>query len=47
MLRVVTARWLELEPAEGARFVLGTATLSVLGWEHDWHAIRSWNARSS
>jgi broad specificity phosphatase PhoE len=45
MLRVVAARWLELEPAEGARFVLGTATLSVLGWEHDWHAIRTWNSR--
>ncbi len=45
MLRVLTARWLELPPAEGARFVLSTATLSVLGWEHDWHAIRTWNAR--
>ena len=44
MLRVLTARWLELPPAAGARFVLGTATLSVLGWEHDWHAIRTWNA---
>ena len=47
MLRVVAARWLELEPTEGARFVLGTATLSVLGWEHDWHAFRTWNARST
>ena len=36
MLRVLTARWVELSPAEGARFVLETATLSVLGWEHDW-----------
>jgi broad specificity phosphatase PhoE len=44
MLRVLTARWLELPPAEGARFALGTATLSVLGWEHDWHAIRTWNS---
>ena len=44
MLRIVAARWLELEPAAGARFVLGTATLSVLGWEHDWHAIRTWNS---
>jgi probable phosphoglycerate mutase len=43
MLRVVTARWLELPPSEGARFVLGTATVSVLGWEHDWRAIRTWN----
>jgi broad specificity phosphatase PhoE len=43
MLRVLTARWLGLAPAEGAGFALGTATLSVLGWEHDWHAIRAWN----
>lgn len=45
MLRVLTARWLELPPSQGARFVLETATVSVLGWEHDWRAIRSWNVR--
>ncbi|HEX6116609.1 MAG TPA: histidine phosphatase family protein [Solirubrobacterales bacterium] len=45
MLRVIAARWLELEPAAGARFALGTARMSVLGWEHDWHTIRTWNAR--
>lgn len=44
MLRVLAARWLELEPAAGARLVLGTATLSVLGWEHEWRVIRTWNA---
>ncbi len=44
-LRVLAARWIELDPAEGARFVLATATLSVLGWEHDWHAFRTWNSR--
>jgi broad specificity phosphatase PhoE len=43
MLRVLTSRWLGLAPAEGAAFALGTATLSLLGWEHDWHAIRAWN----
>ena len=46
MLRVLTARWLELDPAAGAKFVLETATVSVLGWEHDWRAIRTWNARA-
>jgi broad specificity phosphatase PhoE len=45
LLRVLTARWLELAPAEGSRFVLDTATASVLGWEHEWHAIRTWNVR--
>jgi broad specificity phosphatase PhoE len=45
MLRVLTARWLDLPPSAGAGFVLGTGALSVLGWEHDWHAIRVWNAR--
>jgi len=44
ILRVLAARWLELEPAAGARFALSTATLSVLGWEHDWHTIRMWNS---
>ena len=46
MLRVLAARWLELPPSAGARFVLATATVSLLGWEHDWHTIRTWNARS-
>jgi probable phosphoglycerate mutase len=45
MLRVLTARWLELAPSQGARFVLETATVSLLGWEHDWHTIRVWNSR--
>jgi len=44
-LRVLTARWCELEPVEGRRFVLDPATLSVLGWERDTPAIRQWNCR--
>ena len=43
-LRVLAARYLGLEPERGALFVLSTATLSVLGTEHEWHAIRDWNA---
>lgn len=44
VLRVLAARWLE-QPADlGARLVLGTGTLSVLGYEHDVRAVRSWNA---
>ena len=44
VLRVLSARWIELGPARGAHLVLGTATLSVLGWERDTPAIRLWNA---
>lgn len=44
ILRVLTARWLDLPPADGRLFGLGTATLSRLGWEHDYRVIQRWNA---
>ncbi len=43
MLRVLTARWLELDPSCGRLFRLGTGTLSVLGTEHDMPVILTWN----
>jgi len=44
VLRVLAARWLE-QPADfGARLVLATGTLSVLGYERDIRAVLSWNA---
>jgi broad specificity phosphatase PhoE len=44
-LRVLAARWLGLEPAGGRYFLLGTAGLCVLGYEHNLAepTIRLWN----
>ena len=45
VLRVLTARWCDLAPVEGRRFVLDPATLSILGWERENAAILRWNLR--
>jgi probable phosphoglycerate mutase len=44
-LRVFAARWLGLEPAAGKFFMLNTASLSALSYEHDlsYSAIQFWN----
>jgi broad specificity phosphatase PhoE len=44
-LRTLAARWLNLPPLAGSSFLLNTASLSILGYDHDFDepAIRLWN----
>jgi probable phosphoglycerate mutase len=43
ILRVLTARWLQLEPSGGRLFRLDTGTISALGTEHGEPVIAFWN----
>jgi len=43
VLRVLTARWLGLDPDCGRLFRLDTGTISTLGTEHDEPVITTWN----
>ena len=43
VLRVLTARYLRLEPSDGKLFRLDTGTISALGDEHGEPVVLSWN----
>jgi broad specificity phosphatase PhoE len=43
LLRILTARWLGMAAVGGRHFVLGTATISVLGHEHGNRVVVVWN----
>ncbi len=43
ILRVVTARWLGMEVAAGARLALRGGGIGVLGFERDTEVLQGWN----
>ena len=43
ILRILAARWIGLEAGGGALLVLGTGSVSVLGFERETRAILHWN----
>jgi broad specificity phosphatase PhoE len=42
-LRILATCWLDLSPDAARHLFLGTASVSVLGREHDWPAVLLWN----
>jgi broad specificity phosphatase PhoE len=46
VLRVLTARWLDLPPVAGRLLYLNAGAVSVLGWEHETPVVQLWNQHS-
>jgi broad specificity phosphatase PhoE len=42
-LRVLVSRWVGLPANHGSRFLLGTSTLSIFGYENELPVIKTWN----
>ncbi len=47
ILRVLTARWIELTPAAGSRFRLEAGGVGRLGYERDTEVLLGWNASAA
>ena len=49
ILRILAVRWIGLAPIEGRRLLLDTASVSVLGYDHDLTepVIHAWNGRGT
>ena len=45
VLRVLAARWLDIDPRSGRYFALGPASVSELGWEREQAVVTSCNLR--
>jgi broad specificity phosphatase PhoE len=43
LLRILVSRWIGLSADHGSRFLLGTSTLSILGYENECPVIKTWN----
>ncbi|GAB3269514.1 histidine phosphatase family protein [Arthrobacter pigmenti] len=42
-LRLLTARWIGLEPAGGHHFIIGTGKVCTLGWDREIPAVLAWS----
>jgi broad specificity phosphatase PhoE len=43
ILRILASRWIGLAPVGGSLLVLGTGSVSVLGWERETRVVQRWN----